>query len=324
MLTTPPASADPRRSATAPPPSRVAALPRPVADARAADAAVVPLRDAHRAAAVDVALRTIWADPDDPCGPELQEDPLLDGVLARMSETDPDLCRVAVRDGRVVGLCASVLRDGTWLMSQLAVAPDEHRSGVGARLAGAVIEAAAARPEGPPRAAVLACSTDVRMLRGVVRAGFAVSPALHAVGPVDRRRLTAEPTVRDADPERDAELLEALSRAARGASHRRDLPALVALGWRPVVDPRGAWGAAGPSGHPSFVVGTDDAAAAAVLRALLADAPVEGTAVEGLRAGQDWALRVVADLGLELAPSGAVATLGAVGAGPYLPSGLWL
>jgi hypothetical protein len=117
----------------------------------------------------------------------------------------------------------------------------------------------------------------------------------------------------------------AVDRAVRGAAHGSDLDALAAAGCELLAYPDRGY-AAHRGGSVKLLAAADEAAAAALLRTVLARVPAGVAAeVEWITARQGWAVDVAVDARLELQPSSAVFLRGDVGPlFPYLPSGSYL
>lgn len=244
--------------------------------------------------------------------------PALDAAYVRLRRflaADPGGSWVAVRDGRVAGVGLALLREGLWGLSLLVVDPAAQSIGVG----GALLRRTLAYGE-DARGAVILASSDPRALRAYVRAGFTMHPSAVAVG--TPRDVAADPAVRPWE-DGDHALAAALDRALRGAAHGADLDAQAAAGCERLVLP-GAGYAVHKGGAVKQLSARDEAAAAALLRTVLARARGEAT-VEWLTAEQQWATDVAVAAGLELRPAGAVFRRGETGPfRPYLPSGAYL
>jgi GNAT superfamily N-acetyltransferase len=241
--------------------------------------------------------------------------------IAHLLGTDPGGAWVAeAADRRVVGLALALVREGIWGLSLFAVEPALQGNGVGRRLLDVALEYA----EGT-RGAIILSSTDPKAMRRYARAGFALRPLVAAAGMVDRARLPPpHPEVRTGTCH-DLEVTEASSRSVRGATHAADIPNTLAngsdlllLGDRGFVVHR--------DGSPRLLAARDEEAAGALLWAALAAAPPGATVqVDFISAGQDWAIAVVLEAGLQLSPDGPLFVRGEVGPlRPYLPSGAFL
>jgi ribosomal protein S18 acetylase RimI-like enzyme len=238
--------------------------------------------------------------------------------LSHPLRTDPDGGFVAERDGTVVGVAQAILRDGLWVLALLTIDPGDQSAGAGRALLDRALAYGA-----PARAGMVVSSSDPRALRLYGRAGFALRPAFHALGRVDRTTLPPpDPRVRDAGPA-DLEALEAISREVRGGPHTPELEfalnggmSLMRLGDRgfAVADPaHGVW----------LLAARDEEAATALLwSALAAIEDIEDAVVRWMTGEQDWAIDVVLRAGLRPGPFGGLCARGEHGSlRPFLPSG---
>jgi GNAT superfamily N-acetyltransferase len=241
--------------------------------------------------------------------------------IVHLVETDPGGAWVAPGpDGEVAGAAVALVREGLWGLSLLVVDPRRQSGGVGS----ALLRAALAYGDGGVRGGIILASEDARALRAYSRAGFALRPVMDAGGPV-RRRPEVSPRVRPLRWPEDAPIVDAASRHVRGASHAREVPNYVDWGIDVLVHEDGGW-AAGEEGRVRVLAAVDERIAADLLRAVLATTPDGKEAWVGfIDAGNDWAVRVALDAGLEMKRSGAVFVRGDVGPlAPYIPSGAYL
>jgi GNAT superfamily N-acetyltransferase len=239
--------------------------------------------------------------------------------MGHVLATDPGGSWVAVDDdGALAGVALALRRDDVWGLSLLVVRPDAQARGIG----GGLLDAALRYGDGA-RGALILSSQDPKAMRRYARAGFALRPTLDAGGIVDRARLRPTPGVR-AGGAADVPATAAISRAVRRATHDRDVPIWLDLGFELLVHERGF--AVHDEGTPKVLAALDDAAAAELLWACLAASPPGGTVnVDFLAAGQDWAVQTALEAGLALTPAGPLFVRGDVGPmRPYLPSGAFL
>jgi len=249
-------------------------------------------------------------------GEPIPAPPPVDGAHLRIRHllaTDPGGCWVA-DDGGLAGAALALVREGIWGLSLLVVRPGLQSVGLGR----ALLDRALAHGEGT-RGGIILASSDPRALRAYARAGFALHPTVRATG--SPRGVTADPAVRPFRPE-DHGMAAAVDRAVRGAAHGSDLDALMAAGTELLALP-GRGYVAHRDGAVKLLAAADEAAAAALLRTVLATA---GTAeVEWITARQQWAVDVALAAHLELEPQSAVFLRGEVGPfTPYLPGGAYL
>jgi predicted N-acetyltransferase YhbS len=240
--------------------------------------------------------------------------------VAHLQATDPQGAWVAEQDGRVVGVALALMRERLWGLSLLAVVPELQGMGIGGRLLAAALSYAQADDGG-----IILSSTDPRAMRRYHRAGFAARPALDAAGQANRGRVPAGLRSRPGEPDADMDTIHAASRHVRGASHARDIPAMLAADAQLLVlDGRGY--AVHREGSPALLAALDDEAARDLLwSCLAAAAPGAPVHIDLITEGNDWALQVALDAGLALSPGGPVFVRGRTGAQrPYLPSGAYL
>jgi GNAT superfamily N-acetyltransferase len=276
------------------------------------DADVEPTRALMLAAFGDLARR--MHEPDSPPGPPEQAH----GRIRHLLATDPEGAWVSTdAQGRLTGAALAIMREGLWGLSLLVVQPDAQSSGIGSALLRRALDYGA-----DARGAVILASPDPRALRAYARAGFALHPTVRAVGVP--RDLPPAPAVRPFRDE-DHALAAAVGRAVRGAAHGADIDAMARTGSELLVLPERGF-AARRAGQVVTIAALDDAAAAELLRALLARVPAGATAeVDWLSSSQQWAIDVAIAARLELRPAGAVLLRGETGPlRPYIPSGAYL
>jgi GNAT superfamily N-acetyltransferase len=233
--------------------------------------------------------------------------------------TDPGGAWVAQEGDRIVGAALALVREGVWGLSLLVVAPGLQSAGTGSALMRASLDYG----DGA-RGGIVLASEDRRALRVYARSGFELRPAMDARGTVTDRPAAPQGVRPGRWPE-DRPLLDRVSRAVRNAAHGDDVGAYLAGGSQLLVHEAGGFAVA-RGGSLRLLAAEDPDVAADVLRAVLRMAPAgDEVAVEFLTAGQDWAVGVVLEAGLQLHPGGAVFTRGDVGPmHPYLPSGSYL
>jgi GNAT superfamily N-acetyltransferase len=225
----------------------------------------------------------------------------LDRRVHHLRGTDPDGSIVAVAGGEVVGFAQALVRDDLWVLSLFGVAPASQAQGVGRALLDASLECGAGQ-----RGLILS-SRDPSAMRRYGRAGFDLHPSMTAWGVPRRDALAVPPGSVRSGSAVDFDIVDAVDLAVRGARHgRSDLDFLLSEGAELLVRDDGD-GYAFVLDKPALLAATNAAAASDLLRAALACAP-DGASVEvgWMTAAQQWALRVVLDAGLELAPVGPI------------------
>jgi predicted N-acetyltransferase YhbS len=235
--------------------------------------------------------------------------------VRHLATTDPGGAWAVEVAGTVVGAALALVREDLWGLSLLIVRADHQSSGHGGALMGAATAYGADAAGG-----IILSSEDPRALRSYWRAGFTLLPALDAKGPLSAPP-TAAPTVREGRWPADRDLVDATSRAVRGAAHGPDIDAMVAQGRKLLVHDGGGF-ALYIEGRLTILAATDDRVARELLETVLS---ITEVTVDFLDAKQDWAIDTVLRAGMRLTPSGATCVRGAVGPmRPYIPSGAYL
>ncbi len=231
--------------------------------------------------------------------------------------TDPAGAFVTEAAGVVIGVSQTILRDGVWILSLLAVSPSVSRGGDGRALVDAALSYGSRTQDG-----LIVSSNDPRAMRLYASSGFRLQPTFRAAGPVDGSRI----------PERDpritvvgADGLEALapiSRAVRGAAHTPDFGVVLARGATIFALEDRGWVAALPGRGVWALAALDDRAATALLWCALDHLRDEPEVVVGfLTADQRWALDVLLEARIPFCAYGALAVRGNPGPlRPYIPS----
>jgi GNAT superfamily N-acetyltransferase len=240
--------------------------------------------------------------------------------VAHCRATDPAGAWVAEDEGTIVGVALAIVRESLWGLSLLAVDPARQSRGLGRRLL-----AAALTHDDDTNAGIIVSSSDPRAMRGYHLAGFRLIPTVEAAGALNAARIPAGLQSRPGDPEADAGLLDEASRRVRGASHRRDIPALIASGSRLLVHDSGGF-AMQREGSPLLLAARDETIATDLLWSCFAAAgPGASVSVDSIAAGHEWAIDVALHAGLALTPAGPTFVRGDPGTmAPYLPSGTYL
>jgi len=234
-------------------------------------------------------------------------------LVTHLLEVDGDGAFVAVAGDTVVGVALAAVRERIAFLAQLHVVPDHQGRGIGGRLLAATMDYA-----GRAGGMMLHSSLDPQAMRCYSRAGFTLEPALQATG---RTRRSAIPAVRDVRVSDDLELAADLDRSIRGGAHGTDLEVLLKLGATLfIIDDGSRRGYAVLDGSPLLVAATDDATAAALLWAALAESDAEDIGIGILRGDQQWAIDVAVRAHLSLSPTGPLCRRGETGpCRPYLP-----
>jgi len=236
--------------------------------------------------------------------------------------TDPGGNFVAVDDaGAIVGLSMALIREGVWVLSQLAVLPEVQGRQLGRKL----IDAALSYGNGV-RGRLIASSEDPRAMRRYRRAGLDLQPCVCADGALVAAAIPDGLRSHAATLPADQELCDRASRHARGAAHGPDVGALLdSHGDVLLVHDDGGWAVA-RAGAPIALNAVNETIARDLLWSAFASGPRGATVhVANMTANQQWAIDVCLDAGLALSPDGPLFASGEVGPlAPYLPSGAYL
>jgi ribosomal protein S18 acetylase RimI-like enzyme len=238
------------------------------------------------------------------------------GRWQRLLATDPGGLWVAEDHEGLLGVTAALRRGPVWGLSMLAVRVGAQARGIG----GALLRHALRTAEGATYGMIVS-STDARAMRLYARAGFTLRPTLTGLG-TPRAHLPGGTRLGGAQ---DLDLTEEVDRRVRGAARGDDLATLFDAGGRLVVVDGPPRGYALLRDTDVFTLAADDEPTAQrVLSAALAEAGGH-CRVRWLDAAQQWALPVLLDAGLSLAPSGPFCVRGTPAPlTPYLPSGAFL
>ena len=230
--------------------------------------------------------------------------------------TDPDGSWVAEEDDVVVGLSQSFVRDGYWVLSMLATAPDSQRRGLGRELLQLAMGNADSAGPGSIQA-----SRDPGAMSLYTSAGFSLHPVVTGKGAVRPGSVSFDPRVRHSD-RNDIETVAAIDRVVRGSARSVDIVAMLnEPGSRLLLlDDRGY--VVAKDDRVVTLGARDDEAATTLLKAALAEMSVGTVEVNWLTANQQWAIRTLVDSGVELVPSGPMMVRGSPSPpSPYIPSG---
>jgi predicted N-acetyltransferase YhbS len=241
--------------------------------------------------------------------------------INHLQRNDPDGAWVAVDGADIVGLALSFRRGPLWFLSLLAVATTHQAQGIGRRL----LDASLTSAEGADTV-YLCASPDPKALRRYASAGFRLHPAYVATGPVDRSLLPSGLAIRDGDLLRDADLVNDVGAALRGAGHGIDLGAMHAVGAQLLVGEDGSdrGFCIRRSGAVICLGATSPALAQRLLWRALADDDAPKVTVDWLTAEQQWGIDVVLAARLPLTPGPSICIRNATGPmTPYLPSGIY-
>lgn len=232
--------------------------------------------------------------------------------------TDPGGCRVAHRDGTVVGFATSLVRELMWILASVRRRAGEQGTGIGR----ALLSASRGHGRGCLRA-MLNASPDPRAVRLYRSIRLRPPPPDAAVGR-GRPRSTSRSrtgTCATRGPA-DFDLLDSVDRRVRGAAHGPD-HALMASRLRLLVTDRAAasgYAYVDEAGGAVVLAATHRKAARALLWEALAgsdpDVPVR---IGHVTAANQWALDVAVEARLAIFTSGFLAVHHTRVPAPYLP-----
>jgi GNAT superfamily N-acetyltransferase len=235
--------------------------------------------------------------------------------ITHLQLTDPEGAWVAEIDGEVAGCALALVRDGMWFLSLLMVDPPHQGKGLGKQLLDATLATATGR-------SWILATADPAALRRYQRAGFDLHASFTAKGHVDRTTIPPVHGVRPGSYDTDAELVNEVAAAVRGASMARDLRYLARRLMRLlVVDDAGGRGFVllRPGGVASLAATTEDAARR-LLWTALAEAG-DTVEIDWLSNDKQWAIDVCVDARLSLVGGATLCFRGQPQMPLYLPSG---
>ena len=236
--------------------------------------------------------------------------------------TDPEGSWVAEDAGAIVGMSQSFVREGYWVLSQLATVPGRQGAGVGREL----LRLALTHGD-PTTPGTIQSSRDPKAMALYASFGFALHPVMAGWGLVRRDGVERPEDVVRYEPgqvtTRELDVVTAVDRAVRGSARTQDIESMLTQpGTRLLL--RGDEGYAVAKDERLVTLGarTEDAASQ-VLRTMLAETPAgETVEVNWITGSQQWAIRVLVEAGVELQPYGPVMVRNMAGPpSPYIPSG---
>lgn len=242
--------------------------------------------------------------------------------VAHLQRTDPGGCWVAEHDGEIVGSALGLIREDVWGFSLFGLLPAYQGLGIGSRLYAPALEYGA----GARGAIILSSSHPAAMRRYARSAGYRLIPTVALSGAWDARRVPAVLRCRPGDLAADAETIEAASRHVRGASHMRDLAALLDRPATALLVIDGDGFACARDGTVTLLAARTEEAA----KDLLWGAMTSGTrgatvSVDFVSADNGWAIDVGLEAGLALDTCGPMFVRGELGTlAPFLPNGAYL
>jgi hypothetical protein len=171
------------------------------------------------------------------------------------------------------------------------------------------------------------CSRDPKAMALYADLGFSLHPVVAGWGPLRPGAVTRPADVvryeGSAVTEAQMDVVAGIDRAVRGSARTIDVAMMLSGGGTRLLLHEDQAYAVAMDDRIVTLGARTDASAALVLRAMLAEAP-DGETVEinWLTAGQQWAIGVLIEAGIELQPYGPVMVRGMPGPpSPYIPSG---
>ncbi len=236
--------------------------------------------------------------------------------------TDPGGSWIAEDDGAVIGMSQSFVREGYWMLAQLGTVPGRQGRGVGKELLRLALSHG--DPDGP---GTIQCSRDPTAMALYASFGFSLHPVVAAWGPMRPGRRTRPDDVVRHEPDqvtaRELDIVDAIDRGVRGSARAVDIVAMLAQpGSRLLLHGEDGYAVTRDECIVTLGARTEESAAL-VLRAMLAESPPgETIEVNWLTSPQQWAIREIVRVGIELQPFGPVMVRGMGGPPhPYIPSG---
>ena len=227
--------------------------------------------------------------------------------------TDPGGCWVAERDGEVIGVVVSYVREKLWLLASYAVVPDAQGLGLGKALLAPALEHGRGCLRG-----MLNASSDPRALRRYHAAGFRLYPQMFLRGTPDRSQIPVLEHVREGG-ESDWDWMDSVDRRTRGAAHGPDHRLLTEQFRLVVSETSTAQGYAYLDDGVALLAATDRRTAARLLWEAIASS--DDVLVGHITAENSWAVDVGLAARLELHQEGYQALRGMRPPKPYLPHG---
>jgi GNAT superfamily N-acetyltransferase len=289
-----------------------------------ADVTIRPLLEADVAAARAATATALEQLHPEDVSPQEQVRRAESGIarIAHLRRTDPGGCWVAELEGEIIGTAIGLIREGIWGFSLFGMLPAYQGLGIGSRLYAAALEYGAAQPGG----IILSSSHPAAMRRYARSPGYRLIPTVGLAGACASRRAPVRLRCRPGDLRADAETIDAASRHVRGASHRPDLPAMLALPGTTLLVVDGDGFACARDGNVTLLAARTEAAAADLLWGGIASGPRGATvSLDFVSAENGWAIDVGLEAGLSIGSCGPIFVRGRLGAlAPFLPNGSYL
>jgi hypothetical protein len=228
--------------------------------------------------------------------------------------TDPGGCWVAERDGALLGVVVSFVREKMWLLASYAVVPQAQGLGLGRALLAPALEHGRGCLRG-----MLNASSDPKALRRYHAAGFTLHPQMFLRGTPDRSQIPVVEKVREGS-EADIDLMDSVDRQTRGAAHGVDHEVLIRQFRLVVSESSTAQGYAYLHQGVVLLAATDRRTASRLMWEAIASSN-EVTTVGHVTAENAWAVDVGLAARLELYQEGFLALRNMRPPAPYLSHG---
>ncbi len=210
--------------------------------------------------------------------------------------TDPGGCWVAERDGEMLGVVVSFVREKMWLLASYAVVPGAQGLGLGRALLAPALEHGKGSLRG-----MLNASNDPKAVRRYHDAGFRLYPQMFLRGTPDRSTIPVVEKVREGSSS-DIDLLNSLDRRTRGAAHGSDHEVLLEQYRLVVSDTTGGQGYAYVDGGIALLAATDRRTAVRLMWEAIASS--DEVLIGHITPENDWAVEVGLAARLELDQGG--------------------
>jgi GNAT superfamily N-acetyltransferase len=227
--------------------------------------------------------------------------------------TDPGGCWVAERDGEVIGVVVSFVREKMWLLASYAVVPDAQGLGLGKALLAPALDHGRGCLRG-----MLNASSDPRAVRRYHDAGFRLYPQMFLRGTPDRSAIPVVEHVREGS-EGDLDWMDSVDRQTRGAAHGVDHRVLMAQFRLVVSETSHAQGYAYLDDGVALLAATDRRTASRLLWEAIASS--DDVVIGHVTPENSWAVDVGLAARLELHQEGYQALRHMRPPKPYLPHG---
>jgi GNAT superfamily N-acetyltransferase len=227
--------------------------------------------------------------------------------------TDPGGCWVAERDGEMLGVAVSFVREKLWLLASYAVVPEAQGLGLGKALLAPALEYGRGCLRG-----MLNASSDHKALRRYHAAGFRLHPQMFVRGTPDRSQIPVVEKIREGT-ENDMDLMDSVDRRTRGAAHGADHQLLMRQFRLVVSETSSAQGYAYLDNGVALLAATDRRTASRLMWEAIASG--DDVLVGHITPENAWAVDIGLAARLELHQEGYLALRNMRPPTPYLPHG---